>query len=331
MQTIILNNKPRLVSCASIAGKKENDGNMSEFFDAIILDGRYGKKSWEEAESEMQKDAAFMVLHKTENKPEDINFIFGGDLLNQCMGTSFGITKLNIPFFGIYGACSTFCEGLILASMCVDGGYGKKVMCTSSSHFCSSERQFRFPLEYGGQRAPAAQWTVTAAGAALVSDSGGDISITAVTPGKVIDLGISDASNMGAAMAPAAIDTIKTHFKDRGLKNNYFDMVVTGDLGKFGYSIAKEKLKEEGVDLSNRFYDCGAMIYKEEQDAHAGGSGCGCCASVFSGYIFDMLKQGKIDRVLLVATGALMSTTSSYQGNSIPSVAHAVSIERVRK
>ena len=205
MQTIILNNKPKLVSCASIAGKKENDGNVSEYFDAIVLDGRYGKKSWEEAESRMQKDAAFMVLHKTQKKPENIDFIFGGDLLNQCMGTSFGATQLDIPFFGIYGACSTFCEGLILSSVFVDGGYGKNVMCTSSSHFCTSERQFRFPLEYGGQRAPAAQWTVTAAGAALVSDEGSEIEITAVTPGKVIDAGISDAANMGAAMAPVSV------------------------------------------------------------------------------------------------------------------------------
>ena len=331
MQTIILNNRPKLINCASIAGKKENDGNVSKYFDAIILDGRYGKKSWEEAESQMQKDAAFMLLHKTNNKPEDIDYIFGGDLLNQCMGTSFGATQLNIPFLGIYGACSTFCEGLILSSVFVDGGYGKKVMCTSSSHFCTSERQFRFPLEYGGQRAPAAQWTVTAAGAALVSKEGSEIEITAVTPGKVIDAGISDASNMGAAMAPAAVDTIKKHFKDRNLKNDYFDMVVTGDLGKYGYKIAKELLSEEGIELSDRFYDCGEMIYKEEQDTHAGGSGCGCCASVFSGYIFDMLKNSRIDKVLLVATGALMSTTSAFQGNSIPGVAHAVSIERMKK
>ncbi len=331
MQTIILNNKPTLLGTACIVGKKENDGNLSNFYDAVILDGRYGKKSWEEAESEMQKSAANMLLKKTNKSTDDIDFLFGGDLLNQCMGTSFGITKLNIPFFGIYGACSTFCEGLILSSICVDGGYGKNVMCTSSSHFCTSERQFRFPLEYGGQRAPAAQWTVTGAGAALVSDEEGDIRITAVTPGKVVDLGITDAANMGAAMAPAAVDTITTHFNDRNLKGDYFDMVVTGDLGKIGYSIAKEQIIKKGIDIKNRYYDCGMLIYKEEQDTHAGGSGCGCCASVFSGYIYDLLKKGEVDKVLLVATGALMSTTSAFQGNSIPGIAHAVAIERVEK
>ena len=205
MQTITLKNKPKLIGTACIVGKKENEGNLSNFYDAVILDGRYGRKSWDEAEREMQKSAAYMLLNKTNTKADDISFLFGGDLLNQCMGTSFGITKLNIPFFGIYGACSTFCEGLILSSICVDGRYGNKVMCTSSSHFCSSERQFRFPLEYGGQRAPSAQWTVTGAGAALVADEGSDLCITAVTPGKVIDLGITDAANMGAAMAPVDV------------------------------------------------------------------------------------------------------------------------------
>lgn len=205
MQTIILKNKPSLKGTACIVGKKENDGNLSKYFDAVILDGRYGRKSWEEAESEMQKSASYMLLKKTDKSTDDIDFIFGGDLLNQCMGTSFGITKLNIPFFGIYGACSTFCEGMILSSILVDGGYGKNIICTSSSHFCTSERQFRFPLEYGGQRAPSAQWTVTGAGAALISDEECDIRITAVTPGKVVDLGITDAANMGAAMAPVDV------------------------------------------------------------------------------------------------------------------------------
>lgn len=329
MRTVIYEKKPRIVSAHSVVGKKEAQGDLKEYFDSVITSERIEKKSWEKTESEMQSLAVSSLISKSGLKYDDIELIVGGDLLNQCTGTSFGLMKYNIPFFGIYGACSTFCEGLCISSMIVSGGFKNRVITVSSSHFCSSERQFRFPLEYGGQRPPTSQWTVTGAGAALVSDGGSDIAITAITPGKVVDMGIKDANNMGAAMAPAAVDTIKTHFKDRNLKSDYFDMVITGDLGKIGYEIAKEQLAKDKIDLKDRYHDCGVMIYNSSQDVHSGGSGCGCCASVFSGYVMKLFKQKKINKILLTATGALMSPTSSFQGESIPSVAHAVAIERI--
>ncbi len=329
-RTIELKNKPRIVNTASIAGKKESGGRLGEYFDSIVKEERFGVDTWEKAESEMQKQAVGMLIDKCGLKSEDVNLIYGGDLLNQCIGTSYGLLKYEIPFFGLYGACSTFCEGLCLASMAVDGGYAKNAIAVTSSHFCSSERQFRFPLEYGGQRTPTSQWTVTASGAALLSEQGSPFAITYITPGKIVDLGIKDMNNMGAAMAPAAIDTISAHFKDRKIDADYYDIVATGDLGKLGHEIAKEQLEKEGFDFKDRYIDCGMEIYDiEEQDVHCGGSGCGCCASVFSGYIFKKLLKGEINRVLLVATGALMSPTSSYQGDSIPGVAHAVAIERI--
>ncbi len=329
-RTIKLKNTPRIVNTASVTGKKESDGKLGEYFDSVVSEERFGTDTWEKAESEMQKQAVAMVLDKCNLKSEDINLIYGGDLLNQCIGTSYGLSKYEIPFFGLYGACSTFCEGLCLASMAVDGGYAKNVIAVTSSHFCSSERQFRFPLEYGGQRTPTSQWTVTASGAALLSDSGSPFAITYITPGKIADLGIKDMNNMGAAMAPAAIDTISAHFKDRKIEADYYDLVATGDLGKLGHEIAKEQLEKSGLDFKGRYIDCGMEIYDiEKQDVHCGGSGCGCCASVFSGYIFKKLLKGELNKVLLVATGALMSPTSSYQGESIPGIAHGVAIERI--
>ncbi len=329
-RTIELKNIPRIINTASIGGKKESEGRLAEFFDLIIDDDRFGVDTWEKAESEMQKQAVGILLEKSALKCDNIGLIYGGDLLNQCIGTSYGLMKYEIPFFGLYGACSTFCEGLSLSAMAVDGGYVKNAIAVTSSHFCASERQFRFPLEYGGQRPPTSQWTVTASGTALISEKGSPFGITNITPGKIIDMGISDMNNMGGAMAPAAIDTILSHFKDRKIEENYYDLVVTGDLGKLGFEITKEQLKKQGIDLKDKYMDCGMEIYDiEAQDVHCGGSGCGCCASVFSGYIFNRLKKGEINKVLLVATGALMSPTSSYQGENIPGIAHAVSIERV--
>ncbi|MBQ2897833.1 MAG: stage V sporulation protein AD [Clostridia bacterium] len=329
-QTIVLKNLPKIIQTASVVGQKEQDGKLGGTFDYVIDDGRFGEKSWEKAESKMQKKAVEILLKKADKKNEEIDFIAGGDLLNQCMGTSFGLADFNIPFFGLYGACSTMAESLCIAAMTVDGGYSKNTIAVTSSHFCSSERQFRFPLEYGGQRTPTSQWTVTGSGAALVSDEDGQIAITHITPGKIVDMGIKDANNMGAAMAPAAIDTISTHFKDRNIDKDYYDLVVTGDLGKLGHAITKEQLAKEGLDFKNKYIDCGMEIFDlESQDVHAGGSGCGCCASVFAGHIYSLLKKGEINRVLITATGALMSTTSSFQGESIPGIAHAVAIERV--
>ncbi|MBO5453282.1 MAG: stage V sporulation protein AD [Clostridia bacterium] len=328
--TVFLENKPRILETASIAGQKESEGPLGCYFDCVITDGRFNEKSWEKAESKMQRQAVGILLEKTKKANSDIDFIFGGDLLNQCVGTSFGLLDYSIPFFGLYGACSTFCEGLCLSAMAVDGGFAHNVIAVTSSHFCSSERQFRFPLEYGGQRTPSAQWTVTASGAAMVCADEGNFAITAITPGKIVDKGIKDANNMGAAMAPAAVDTLIKHFTDRQIDENYYDLVITGDLGVVGSSIVSEQLENAGLVLGNRYTDCGKEIFDiEKQDVHAGGSGCGCCASVFSGYIFKKMQEGNLNKVLVCATGALMSTTSTFQGDSIPGVAHAVAVERI--
>ncbi|MBR4030719.1 MAG: stage V sporulation protein AD [Clostridia bacterium] len=319
---------PCILETASSVGKKEGEGNLGQYFDNIYQDAYLGEKSWEKAESRLVKNTLQTLLDKTKLKPSDIDVVFGGDLLNQCIGSNYGLLDFNIPFFGLYGACSTFVEGLILASITVNGGHAKKAVAITSSHFCSSERQFRFPLEYGGQRTPTAQWTVTGSGAALVS-TGGDIRITHATVGKIVDYGIKDVNNMGAAMAPAAIDTIVRHFKDRNLSSDYFDLVVTGDLGMVGRQIVEEQLFGYGIDVKDRYLDCGEQIFDgKRQDTHAGGSGCGCCASVFSGWLYKLLQNKKYKRILLTATGALMNPTTCFQGENIPGIAHAVAIER---
>lgn len=313
---------------ASSVGKKEGEGNLAPYYDNIFTDSRLSEKSWEKAESKLLKTNLSTLLNKAGEKAENIDLVFCGDLLNQCISSNFGLVDFHIPFFGLYGACSTFVEGMILAAMAVHGGYAKKAVAITSSHFCSSERQYRFPLEYGGQRTPTAQWTVTGSGAALVG-TGGKIEITHATVGRIVDYGITDANNMGAAMAPAAIESIKQHFEDRNLSPDYFDYVVTGDLGHVGMQVAYDQLKKYGIDLKDRYIDCGDKIFdKKAQDVHAGGSGCGCCASVFSSWLYHLLKEKKCKRILLTATGALMSPTSSFQGESIPGIAHCVAIER---
>lgn len=330
MSTLTFENRyPCIIETASSVGKKEGEGNLGQYFDQVYYDAYLGEKSWEKAESRLIKNTLETLLQKTKQAPCDIDVIFGGDLLNQCIGSNYGLLDFNIPFFGLYGACSTFVESLILASITVNGGHAKKAVAITSSHFCSSERQFRFPLEYGGQRTPTSQWTVTGSGAALVS-TGGNIRITHATVGKIIDYGIKDVNNMGSAMAPAAIDTIVRHFKDRNLSSDYFDLVVTGDLGMVGRQIVEEQLFGYGIDVKDRYIDCGEQIFdSKRQDTHAGGSGCGCCASVFSGWLYKLLKQKKYKRILLTATGALMNPTTCFQGETIPGIAHAVSIERV--
>lgn len=258
----------------------------------------------------------------------DIDVLFAGDLLNQCISTSFGIRDFEIPFFGVFGACSTFVEGLLLSSIFIDSGAGNYAIASTSSHFCSAEKQFRFPLELGNQRPPTSQWTVTGSASAVVAKSGMGPYITHITPGKIIDKGIKDANNMGSAMAPAAISTILTHLKDTGRAPTYYDAIITGDLGHVGKEIVLELCKAEGYQLNSVYDDCGVLMFdKEKQDTHSGGSGCACCGTVFSGYFFKQLKEKKIKRLLLVATGALMNATSSQQGESIPGIAHAVSIE----
>ncbi len=328
-QTIKFNTPPTILETASIVGPKEADGPLAKYFDKCLEDEFWGEKTWEKAESKIIKETVNGVIGKAGISSTNIDYCFAGDLLNQCLSSSFGLRELNIPFFGIFGACSTFVEGLSLAAILTEGCNGiNNTLCAVSSHFCSAEKQFRFPLELGNQRPQSAQWTVTGAGAAIVSKSGNGPYITNITTGKIVDMGIKDANNMGAAMAPAALSTLITHFEDTGRKPSYYDAIITGDLGYVGKEIIVELAQDKGYNIKSNYNDCGVLIFdKNSQDTHSGGSGCGCCASVFSGFLFDQLRNKKISRLLLMATGALMNSTSSQQGESIPGIAHAISIE----
>ena len=326
-QTIKFNNPPTIVDCACIVGPKEADGPLAKYFDKCLDNEMWGEKTWEKAESKIIKETVNTAISKSGVATDDIEYCFAEDLLNQCISSSFGLRELNIPFFGIFGACSTFVEGLSLASVFVENGINYAI-CASSSHFCSSEKQFRFPLELGNQRPPTAQWTVTGAGSAIISRTGQGPFVTHITSGKIVDMGIKDGNNMGAAMAPAAFDTIIAHFQDTGRTPDYYDAIFTGDLGYIGKDILIDLCKNAGYDISSIYDDCGVLIFdRKKQDTHSGGSGCGCCASVFSGYLFKQLKEQNLKHILLIATGALMNSISSQQGESIPGIAHAVSIE----
>lgn len=327
-QTVKLENPPKIISTFSIVGPKEGEGPLGSYFDKILNDDLFGKESFEKAESEMLFTAITSSINRANLKEEDIDYLFAGDLLNQITSSSFAARQLNIPFFGLYGACSTMSESLSVASMILDGGFCNYVVAATSSHFSAAERQFRFPLEYGSQRSPLAQWTVTGAGAMVLGKEGDFPRVTYITTGVVKDYGIKDPNNMGAAMAPAAVDTISMHFKDTGREPNYYDVIVTGDLGKVGKDITSELLLEYGYDIRSNYYDCGDMIFNDNiQKTNSGGSGCGCSAVVTSGYFYKKMMRKEIKSVLLVSTGALMSTTSSLQGESIPGIAHAVAIE----
>lgn len=327
-QTIKFENPPKIIATYSIVGPKEGQGPLKDYFDEILTDDLCGKDSFEKAESEIMYSAITNAIKKANLKEEDIEYLFAGDLLNQLTSSSFTARQLNIPFFGLYGACSTMTESLSLAAMAMDGGYADYVIASTSSHFSSAERQFRFPLEYGSQRNPAAQWTVTGSGAMVLGRNGNYPEVTYVTTGVVKDYGIKDANNMGAAMAPAAVDTLVNHFKDTGRNPEYYDAIATGDLAKVGKEITTKLLKEYGYDISKNFFDCGDMIFDdEEQNTSSGGSGCGCSAVVASGYFYKKLMKREIKSLLLISTGALMSPTSTMQGESIPGIAHAVSIE----
>ena len=327
-QTFKLSNPVSIKETASIVGPKESNGPLAKYFDKCIEDEFYGESSWEKAESKFIKSATEMLIAKSGISNKDIDFCFAGDLLNQCISSCFGLRETNIPFFGIFGACSTFVESLILGAMVIDGDFAKNVLCAVSSHFCSAEKQFRFPLELGNQRPPTSQWTVTGSGACILSKEGTGPYITHVTPGKIIDMGIKDVNNMGSAMAPAAIDTLITHFQDTSRDPDYYDGIFTGDLGYIGKDILLDIVKTKGYDITNNYNDCGILIFdKNKQDTHSGGSGCACCASVFSGYLYKKLKERKLNKILLIATGALTNSTTSQQGESIPGIAHAVSIE----
>lgn len=323
--TITLKNTPSVISSAAIGGKMESEGPMGEYFDKINNDPYLSTDTFEKGESQLQKQAILHALEKANINESDIDVMFGGDLLNQCVGTTYGTRDFGIPFLGIYGACSTMAEGLLMSSIFVDGGYAKKALAVTSSHFCTAERQYRFPLNYGGQRPPTAQWTATASGSLIVSKKEKPPYVRAVTVGKIVDMGVTDANNMGAAMAPAAFDTISQFFKDTGLKPDYFDAVVTGDLGKVGSRIICELFERENLSITNNHKDCGTMLYSfEEQDVHAGGSGCGCAGSILCGYFIPQLRKSTMKNILFAATGALMSPTMCQQGESIPGISHAI-------
>ncbi len=327
-QTIKFNNPPTILETASIVGPKEANGPLSKYFDKCLEDEFWGENSWEKAESKMIKEASNLAISKSNLPISDINFCLAGDLLNQCISSNFGLREINIPFFGIFGACSTFAESLCLGSILVESNAANNVLCSVSSHFCSAEKQFRFPLELGNQRPQSAQWTVTGSGCAIISKTGQGPYITHITPGKIIDMGIKDSNNMGAAMAPAALDTLITHFKDTGRNPSYYDGIFTGDLGYVGKEILTELALSKGYNIKSNYNDCGVLIFdKDAQDTHSGGSGCACAATVFSGYIFNQLKEKKYKKILLIATGALTNSTTAQQGESIPGIAHAVSIE----
>ncbi len=327
-QTIKFNSPPTILNTASIVGPKESQGPLSKYFDKCLEDEFWGEETWEKAESKIIKETVNTVISKSGIPTNDIDYCFAGDLLNQCISSSFGLRELNIPFLGLFGACSTFVEGMIMASIFAESNAGNNCLCAASSHFCSAEKQFRFPLELGNQRPPTSQWTVTGAGAAIISKTGVGPFITHATVGKIVDMGIKDSNNMGAAMAPAALDTLITHFKDTGRNPSYYDAIITGDLGHIGKEILIELAQTKGYNIKSNYNDCGVLIFdKNSQDTHSGGSGCACCGSVFSGYLFNQLKDKKLKKILLIATGALTNATTAQQGESIPGIAHAVSIE----
>ena len=318
---------PVITEWASVAGKKESEGPLSKYFDITSKDAYFSQKTWEQGEKQMQQLALDTLLRKAQIAPGDVGVVYSGDLLNQCIGSSFTLRNKQIPHLGLYGACSTMAESLLLASMTVGGGFSDKVVAMTSSHFPSSERQYRFPLGYGGQRTPTSQWTVTGSGAALVCKSGKGPRITACTIGTVTDLGIKDANNMGAAMAPAAFSTIQAHFQDLNLTPQDYDLIVTGDLGQVGKDTLLTLSQRNGLSLGGRLADCGTMVFDQlTQDVHAGGSGCGCSAITLCGYFLEKLKSGKLKNILFCGTGALLSPTSTQQGLPIPGVCHAVAI-----
>lgn len=321
--TFRMDDPPSALGFAAAGGKKEGEGPLGGEFDLLNTDTSFGEETWEKAESRLQLDAVRKALEKAALSPKEIDLIFAGDLLNQCVGSTYGLRALEIPFLGVYGACSTMAESLCLASLFVDSRLAERAVAVTSSHFCSAERQFRFPLEYGGQRPLTAQWTATAAGAVIVGRGNGPY-IREVTVGTITDLGITDMNNMGAAMAPAAASTFATFFKDTGTRPEDYDRIFTGDLGKVGSMLLLELLQEEGYDLSRNHEDCGLLLYSPEQDVHAGGSGCGCSASVLCAHILPRLRKGEYKEALFAATGALMSPTLVQQGESIPGIAHLI-------
>ncbi len=331
-KTIILKSKPSILSYGSIVGKKEGAGPLGNEFDVKIEDALFGEKSFEKAEMKLQQIASELALKKANLKYKDIDCIFAGDLLNQCIGSSFGLRSTDMPFVGLYGACSTMALSLSTAAIFIESGAAKKTVSVTSSHFCSAERQYRFPLEYGSQRTPTAQWTVTGSGAVILTNQPQKAYIDKITIGTVQDLGVTDANNMGAAMAPAAADTFKRFFNDTGTKPSDYDRIFTGDLGIIGSNLLYELLEKDNIDIKKQHRDCGVMMFDiVNQDVHAGASGCGCSATVLCGYILKRIESGQYKNVLFCATGALLSPTSTQQGESIPGIAHLLNIRNYKK
>lgn len=327
-QTVKFENPPSILSTYTIVGPKEGEGPLKDYFHMILEEDMWGQESFEKSEAKIQEETIKAAIAEAGLSPKDMDYLLSGDLLNQIVSSTYTARQLGIPYFGLYGACSTMTESLSLGAMIIDGGFADKIVCATSSHFSSAERQFRFPLEYGSQRNFGAQWTVTGAGATILSANGNGPYITYTTTGKIVDMGIKDTTNMGAAMAPAAVDTLITHFKDTGFSPSDYDLIITGDLGKVGKSILLDLMLEEGYDLSDVYTDCGVEIFDgETQDTHAGGSGCGCAAVVLNGYIYDEMIKGNLSKILIMATGALHSTILNQQGESIPGIAHAVVID----
>ena len=326
-QSFVLDNPPVITCWASVAGKKESEGPLAHSFDITAKDTYFGQKTWEQAEKKMQQMALDTLAQKCGMEKERFQLVLSGDLLNQCIGSSFSLRNSGIPHLGLYGACSTMAESLLIASMIVGGGFMEHAVAMTSSHFASSERQYRFPLGYGGQRTPTAQWTVTGSGAAMVCQSGDGPYIDSCTIGTVTDLGIKDANNMGAAMAPAAFETICAHLSDLGRTPEDFDLIVTGDLGQLGKEALMELFKRSGIPIGGKLTDCGNLVFDNtSQDVHAGGSGCGCSAITLCGHLLGQLQTGRLKRILFCGTGALLSPTSTQQGLPIPGTCHAVSI-----
>lgn len=343
-QSITFEKPPYIISAASVAGKKEGEGPLGKFFDMVEDDIMFGAKTWEEAESNMVKRAVALAISKADLTTKDIRFMVGGDLLGQLIASSFGVEKMEIPMFGVYGACSTMGESIAFASILVEGGYADRTLAFTSSHFGGAEKQFRFPLDYGNQKPLSMTWTVTGSGAVVIAtgddknkgkgpqsekmEDGADIIVKGVTPGKIVDYGIKDSMNMGAAMAPAAMETIYQHLTDFKAKPEDYDRIITGDLGSVGKEILIDLLKQKGYDITKVHIDCGMEIYDpQSQDTHAGGSGCGCSAVTLAGYILKRMRKRDWNRVLFVPTGALLSTVSFNEGDPVPGIAHAIVLE----
>ena len=330
-QTIVFKNKPCMKACYSVVGQKEGEGNFKDYFDYVLINDLFDEKSYEKAERKILELCMFKAIDKAQLKVKDIDCVICGDLLNQIISSSFSARQLNKPFLGLYGACSTMAESLIVGSTLVDGKYAKNVLCGTGSHFSTAEKQYRNPLELGNQRPPMSQWTITGAGCTVLSEKGQGNVITSATIGKVTDFGIIDVNNMGAAMAPSAMSTLIAHFQDTKTNPDDYDLIVTGDLGKLGSEILRDLMEKNSYPLGQNYSDCGHMMYTSNQRTFQGGSGAGCSASILNSYIDTQMKKGVFKKVLFCATGALLSTLSSQQGDSIPGICHAVVIENQKE